>query len=213
MDAAATIRITGTPSDRLIYVLAGSAEAGGRPLAARSSVIVEYGARLDIRAGADGATLLVFHCSQREAADRPGGHVHILPSEHVPRTDCFHGSTEVGGGLHGDAHCPTCSVWLHEQMFMAPHKETALHSHSEDEVIFVTGGCIRLGNRDYGPGTALFVAANAKYAFHSGADGLTFINFRGSSPTYTAADGSMVLDEAQLWRSELGAPPYLEPVA
>ena len=30
----------------------------------------------------------------------------------------------------------TCSVWLHENSYAMAGKETALHSHSEDEVIF-----------------------------------------------------------------------------
>jgi hypothetical protein len=63
----------------------------------------------------------------------------------------------------------------------------------------------------YGPGTALAIAANVRYGFHSGPAGLHFINFRGSSPTYTSADGLTVLDEAELWRSALGRPAYLSP--
>jgi hypothetical protein len=55
----------------------------------------------------------------------------------------------------------------------------------------------------------LAIGANVKYGFHSGPDGLQFINLRGSSPTYTSADGSMVLDEGELWRSTLGAPVYV----
>ena len=39
--------------------------------------------------------------------------------------------------------------------------------------------------------------------------GLSFVNFRGSSPTYTSGDGSLSLDEADLWRKAVGAPEYL----
>lgn len=42
--------------------------------------------------------------------------------------------------------------------------------------------------------------------------GLQFVNFRGASPTYTSAIDSTVLDEAELWRSALGAPAYRSPV-
>jgi hypothetical protein len=90
-------------------------------------------------------------------------------------------------------------------------KETAVHSHSEDEVIFVHTGSIRLGNKIYGPGTALAIAADTKYGFFSGPDGLGFVNFRGTSPTYTSGDGKTVMDEADLWRGLLGAPEYLTP--
>ena len=37
-----------------------------------------------------------------------------------------------------------------------------------------------------------------KYGFFSGPDGLSFINFRGTSPIYTSADGSIVLDEEEI---------------
>ena len=207
MKPQSAFEVTGQPNDRLIYVWKGSVEAGDGTLIARSSAIVEFGARLS--ANADTATLLIFNISQRRSSDREGGHVHLLPSEKVSRTMCFRGNPGVGGGLHADACCPTCRVWLHEQAYDSADKETATHSHSEDEIIFVTSGGLRLGNRIHGPGTALAIAANVKYGFHSGPDGLQFINFRGSSPTYTSADGSMVLDEAELWRSTLGAPAYL----
>lgn len=115
--------------------------------------------------------------------------------------------------LHADARCPTCELWLHENDFFAANEETALHSHSEDEVIFVRGGSIRLGKRLCGPGTALAIAANTKYGFRSGPDGLSFVNFRGTSPTYRSADGALVLDEAELWRTKVGVPHYLPGVS
>lgn len=212
MSPQAELRVAGTPTDRLVYVWEGSLEAAGATLRAHGSAIVEFGASLTLRAAAQGAILLIFNVRERRPQDREGGHVHLLPSERVPRSTRFHGTEGVGGGLHADAQCPTCKVWLHEQAYAMPDKETALHSHSEDEVIFVTDGTIRLGNRNYGPGTALAIAANVKYGFHSGPGGLRFINFRGSSPTYTSADGSTVLDEAELWRSGLGRPVYIAPV-
>ena len=141
-----------------------------------------------------------------------GGHIHLLPSEKVPRTQGMGGNQGIGGALHADAGCPTCSVWLHENSYAMADKETAPHSHSEDEVIFVHTGSIRLGNRLYGPGTALAIAAATKYGFHSGPDGLGFVNFRGSSPTYTSADGKVVMDVAELWRGLLGRPEYVEAV-
>jgi hypothetical protein len=211
MASGAELDVVGEPNDRLIYVWKGSLDAGGMTLRAGSSAIVEFGSGLALRANADSTTLLIFNVKERRALDRGGGNVHLLPSDMVARTTSFGGNAGIGGGMHADARCPTCKVWLHEQGYAAADKETAPHSHSEDEIIFVTAGAIRLGNRIYGPGTALAIAANVKYGFHSGPDGLQFINFRGSSPTYTSADGSMVLDEAELWRSALGAPVYQAP--
>lgn len=212
MPPRAELRIAGAPSDRVIYVWKGSVRAGGVTLGGGSSAIVEFGASLTFSTGDEGATLLIFNVRERRSEDREGGHVHLLPTESVSRSASFRGVAGVGGGLHADARCPSCRVWLHEQVYAAADKETALHSHSEDEIIFVTDGAIVLGNRVYGPGTALAIAANVKYGFRSGQGGLQFINFRGASPTYTSAVDSTVLDEAELWCSALGSPVYRSPV-
>ena len=211
LGAGATLNINGDPTDVSLFVWEGSVEAGGATLAARSSAVVEYGASLSVKAGGEGAVLLAFNLRDRDAHERAGHHVHILPNEIVPRTESLGGKEGIGGALHADSQCPTCKVWLHENSYAMADKETAVHSHSEDEVIFVRAGSVRLGNRLYGPGTALAIAANTKYGFFSGPDGLGFVNFRGTSPTFTSGDGKTVLDEAELWRNMLGAPKYLEP--
>ncbi|MFV8820098.1 hypothetical protein [Haliea sp. E17] len=213
LDAGVALTLPGTSAACLVYVLGGSVSAGGRALAEGSSAIVEQGACESFVAGEQGAVLLVFRASQCPAGVRGGGSVHLLPTERVPRTDSFHGTEGVAGGLHADASCSGCQLWLHEQAYRDADRETALHSHSEDEIIFITGGQIRFGRDRYGPGTAIAIAANARYAFFSGEGGLRFINFRAASPTYRSADGKTVLDEAELWRSALGTPHYLAPVS
>ena len=213
LQPGATIRIAGAPADRAIFVWHGAIAAGGVSLAAGSSLIVEYGAGILATAGGDGATLIEFNLRERRPRSRDGGHVHLLPAERVPRLANMDGLVEAGGALHADAHCPTCELWLHENDFYVPDSHTPLHSHSEDEVIFITGGAMRLGARLYGPGSAVAIHANTKYKFDNGPDGLSFVNFRGATPTYTPADGSAALDSTKFWRDKLGAPPYLEPQA
>lgn len=205
----AVVSFTDAPTDYSLYVWDGAVEAGGTRLGSRSSAIVEYGGSLKVTACIEGATLLAF-CLKDRGVELAGGHVHLLPNERVPRADITMGK-QVGMALHADSQCPTCKLWLHENDYADADVETALHSHSEDEVIFVRAGTMRLGNRLHGPGTALAIAAHTKYGFSSGPDGLSFINFRGTAPTYTSADGSVVLDEAQLWRSHVGKPGYLVP--
>ena len=213
LEPSATLQLEGTPTDRLAYVWEGAVEASGETLDPRSSLIVEHGRSASVTAGAGGATLLEFNLRERPAEPRAGGHVHLLPSRIVPKTTSLAGGSTAGGALHADAGCPTCEIWLHENDFYVGDHETVLHSHSEDEVIFVRDGAIKLGNRLYGPGTALAIAADVKYEFWTGPEGLSFVNFRGASPTYTTADGSHVLDEAKFWRGAVGAPEYIEPQA
>jgi hypothetical protein len=205
----ATMRIQGKPTDMLAYVLDGSLIAQDHALAKGSSMIAEYGAAADVKAGAGGATVLTFNQAERPGHGRPGGHVHLLPRHAVPCTLDLGTQNEMGGGIHADAACPTCTVWLHENDFHCPKGTVVpLHSHSEDEIIFVTAGEIRLGNRNYGPGTALAVAAGTVYGFEAAPEGLSFINFRAASPTVTTPHG--VHDEARMWILKIGKPLYAD---
>jgi hypothetical protein len=210
MGPGASLKVTGDPGDRMIFVWQGEVQAGGRKLAPRSSATVEFGASLTATAGKDGAQVLEFSMTQRGPVQRPGGHVHLMPDEQVSRMISTSGA---GMSLHADSQCPTCTVWLHENQYWKPDVETALHYHTEDEVMFVTGGSMRIGKRVYPPGTALAIAANTKYEFFSGPDGLAFVNFRAISPTYVKADGTMTLDEAELWHKACGKPQPLAPQA
>lgn len=205
----AILHLEASDAELSVFVWKGAAQAGGTRLDKQASGVVEPGANLDLTGCEGGATVLVFNQQPGSGASTGQGRVLLLPSEQVPRTHAMGGNEGVSGALHADAHDPTPGVWLHENAFNVPDNETVLHSHSEDEVIFVLKGSIRLGNRLYPEGTALAIAADAKYGFHSGPEGLGFVNFRTSSPTYTSADGSMVLDEAKLWLDAVGKPEFL----
>lgn len=206
----ATLRLRGDPADLSVYVLDGNVTVGGHALGKSGSMIVEFGAEAELVASTEhGAVVLVFNQAERFADARAGGHVHLLPRASVPCTHDLGTQNEMGGGIHADAACPTCTVWLHENDFHCKDGTVVPpHSHSEDEIIFVTAGEIRLGNRHYGAGTALAIAADTIYGFEAAPEGLSFINFRAASPTVTTPHG--VHDERQMWISKLGEPPYVE---
>jgi hypothetical protein len=119
--------------------------------------------------------------------------------------------------MHADADCEGCAVWLHENHFpgspgLPPEEQQrGVHSHSEDEIIFVIAGDIRLGTRLYGPGTALAIAADTLYSFTPGPKGLSFINFRAGRPGDIQFANGMRIDEPGYWRERLPRPEYLEP--
>lgn len=189
-----------------IYVWSGEVIAGGLLLDAGSCVIVEHGASVDLRAGADGAELLVFNATAAcaTAPQGEGGHVHLLPSADVPRVERLSGSAVAGGALFADSRCPTCALWLHESTFPEPHRGAAVHSHTEDEVIVVIGGEMVLGGKARGRGTVLFVARDTRYAFDTGEAGLSFINFRPGHPHVRRATDPAPVDETQFY---VGLPP------
>jgi hypothetical protein len=211
LGAGAALGIVAGLSDCVAYIWKGAAAVGDTVLAERASVIVEREAVVSLTAASQGASVLVFTLNGVPARTRAGGHVHLLPAERVPRTADMGGLGLAGGALHADAACPTCEVWLHENDFYQADYEVPVHSHTEDEIIFVRAGSVRLGNRLYGPGSALAIKAHTKYGFRAGPEGLSFVNFRASSPSHVSADGAHVMDEAKLWRDHVGAPRYLEP--
>lgn len=59
-----------------------------------------------------------------------------------------------------------------------PNSEIRVHSHDEDEIIYVLAGEMRIGNRKLAPGATLTVPGGVFYGFHAGPDGLVILNFR-----------------------------------
>jgi hypothetical protein len=177
------VRLGPRLTDCLAYVWKGSIEAGSVPLDAGSSLIVEHGATIELRA-VEEAMVVSFAAVKPTARQRRGGNVHLLPREQVPRAPSTLGAV-TRAALHADGTCPSCEVWLHENELPPADRqldETWIHSHSEDEAIFVVEGQLRLGNRLYGPGTAVSIAARTFYTFNSGPQGLKYINFRPARP-------------------------------
>lgn len=59
-----------------------------------------------------------------------------------------------------------------------PDTEIQLHSHDEDEIMYILAGSMRLGERTIGAGTSLYIAGGTFYGFRAGAEGLHILNFR-----------------------------------
>jgi len=69
----------------------------------------------------------------------------------------------------------------HPQLFelrFEPDSEVSVHAHEQDEIFYVVAGSMRLGNREIGPGSSVFVQGNTLYGFGAGKDGLQVLNFR-----------------------------------
>jgi hypothetical protein len=214
IDGGQTIQIKQSSTDRVIYVWRGCIAAGDHVLQQGSSIIVEHGRALVIHGQDVESQVLVFAAADSASQSRAGGHVHLLPVERVPRIQST-GET-ASGGMHADSQCLTCEVWLHENSFpgrvtvSAEEVGRGVHSHTEDEIIFVTDGQIRLGSRMCGPGTALAIAANTLYAFTAGPTGLRFVNFRARAPSDIHFANGSSMSETGYWRERLSRPQYVE---
>jgi quercetin dioxygenase-like cupin family protein len=215
--AGETLQIHSGAVDQLAYIWRGAVAAGGRSLAAGSSLIIEHGASVELGGVAQISAVLAFAAARPPARPRAGGHVHLLPAESAPRSAALGGVAGLGGAMHADADCPTCELWLHENQFAgrdAPPQgeEAGVHCHSEDEIIFVVDGELRLGERLYGPGTALAIAADAFYSFSPGPEGLRFVNFRAGRPSDIRFKKGPAISETAYWRERLPRPEYLAPL-
>ena len=200
-------------SDCAAYVWQGAVMAGAVHLAAGSSAVVGRGTSLELT-GAGGEDTLVL-CFAGSAEQDGLGAVRLLPAERVPRMTAEPGASGVSGGLHADSDWPGSAVWLHENHFpggmeLTPEQAArGIHSHSEDEIIFVTAGAMRLGNRLVGPGTAIAIAADTLYSFTAGPEGLSFVNFRAAMPGDIRFAGGASISETGYWRERVGRPDYL----
>lgn len=209
--AGATLTLTPPHHALVAYIWTGAATCAETTLPAGSSALVERGATLTLTA-TEPAQVLAF-TSAAPGNDTSARQVHLLPAGNVPRLADLGSGSGVGGGMHANGAHPTCPVWLHENHFPGMPLDTpdpghGVHCHSEDEIIIVTAGQIRLGNRLSGPGTALAIAADTMYSFLPGPTGLSFINFRAARPSDIRFANGQVIDEVQYWATRVPAPAY-----
>jgi hypothetical protein len=213
--AARTLTFAGEPAARLAYVWSGAVVAGDRDLPAGSVVIAERLAQVTLIGRDSRSRVLVFGAAACDPQAGEGGKIHMLPADRAPRIEGL-GASGVGGTLFADGSCPTCGVWLHENRFPpglpAPaDPQAGVHSHEESEIIFITAGRMRLGNRQVGPGTAIAIEAGTLYSFLPGAEGLTFVNFRAGRPGLIHFADGRTADEVAVWSRTDRPLEYLTP--
>jgi quercetin dioxygenase-like cupin family protein len=56
----------------------------------------------------------------------------------------------------------------------APGHEDAVHSHDTGEVMIIIAGSVQVGETTSGPGSAVYIPKDTKYALRSGDDGLRY---------------------------------------
>ena len=210
-------RVLDAEGEGAAHVWQGAIAADGLALPAGSSVILEAGARQAVTAGSEGARLLLFRTAIPAERRASAARAHLLPDAQVPRYAPEPGAGGAAGGLHADGQCSGCAVWLHENRLPAVSGEAealqamaerGVHSHSEDEIIVVTAGAMRLGQRLFGPGTAVAIARDTMYSFTPGPEGLAFVNYRPGPPQAFRMKNGGTFDEAGYWRERVAPPVY-----
>ena len=81
---------------------------------------------------------------------------------------------ELGQRFIGDLDS---GPWIYVNS-LEPDRVVPPHVHTEDEVMIVLDGELRVGDRVCGPGTVVFNRAHNEYGFTVGSTGVRFINIR-----------------------------------
>lgn len=178
MAPGARIDVRHPTTGHAFYLWKGSMTGNGMTLASGGAVMAEQGGEVVIVAAGAGATIAHF---QRNPAFPPvdtkaGGHAHVIPPEGI--FNCPVSASDAAYVIWADSSCPTCDLWLHQTHMPRPTTQGGHHFHSEDEVVFLVGGGMKLGNRTLQPGAALAISANTIYGFGVPEGGTRFINFR-----------------------------------
>ena len=192
--AGGTISWDERHGDDGLYVLDGELDVEGVRCGTGGAIIVESGVATTVHVARPTRVVHVGAASP----DLPNGGVLGAPARdahgvHVvgPRGRSVSGDES---GVHAtwfaDGTCPTCRIQLFTVHAAAGVSGGGGHSHSEDEVIYLIEGSIRLGAHHHGAGSALCIPANVRYAVTNGPDGHVFLNYRAgvSEQTYKRGD-------------------------
>lgn len=165
--------------EEALFVERGEVVVDGRVCGAGGAIVVER--RSPAKLEARSASRLVAMGSHHDglgarAADDACEAVHVIGPRGV--WEALEPGRETR--FFADATCPTCRVWL---LFTARSfaYESPIHSHSQDELIHVLRGEIRVGSLALGPGDTVFIAADQVYRFKAGDAGFAFLNFRADA--------------------------------
>jgi quercetin dioxygenase-like cupin family protein len=198
VDESGSVSWTRDHGDEGIYILSGALDVDGHMCPQGGAIIVESGVQATVRAKA--ASTFV-HTAQSAAKQRGSGPLGPPQQKghqcHVVGPDGWHQSgngTDFTARWFADGSCPTWRISL----FRVDHQHGFagdVHSHSEDEIIYVLEGSVRLGKREYGQGTAVCIAANTRYrvSYPRGGD---FLNYRADVSEHRIGDRTPTLETA-----------------
>jgi hypothetical protein len=189
LDDGGRLEWPGAHGDEAVYVLSGAAAVDGRACPADGAVVVESGVRASLVAEGPAR---VAHFGTRAADAHDGRVVHVFGPGGQWRSGQLEGVKAV---WFTDSTCPTCRAALF--VVDAPDRfRGPSHSHSQDEIVYLIGGGVRMGARVHRAGTALSIAADVRYAFVGLEGGHRFLNFRAGVSYQTNAAAEPLLETA-----------------
>jgi mannose-6-phosphate isomerase-like protein (cupin superfamily) len=192
LGTGAELRWSSQHGDEVLFILDGAMEVDGQICEPKAAAIIEAGVAATARAVTPSK---VVHFGPTSVNAPSAGLYGPAPTEgrrvHVARPD---DATRVGSDdgpgavYYADSSCPTCRLAFFEVSGPAP-QVVGSHTHSEDEIIRVTSGELRLGRTRVGPGMSVAIPGGYRYGFRT-PGAFSFLNYRRDVSTYVAAPGS-----------------------
>jgi quercetin dioxygenase-like cupin family protein len=196
LDDNAEMHWSDAHGDEAVCVLQGELVVGDRICPTGGAVIVEAGARCVARA--NGRTVIAHYAPV--AADPPSEGPYGAPAR-ASQDDGVHvvgpnGWYRSGGGEFNtalwwaDSRCETCRVSVFRVESAGADLRGVPHHHTQDEIIYLLSGSVRMGARIYGPGTALSIPAHMRYALGGDGNPRVFLNYRRDASWVVLTDDS-----------------------
>jgi quercetin dioxygenase-like cupin family protein len=184
--------------DEALYVRSGELEVDGTRVEEGGMVIVESGIPAVVRAVVQTS---VLHQAPT-AADVPTDGLFGAPAEANRGVHAFGpsdapqlGFGAVVGNHFADGTCPTCriSCFVVDGRQSPPYFAPS-HVHSEDEIVHILDGELRIGRHKLTPGMSAAIPRGRRYGFRT-KGGFRFLNYRRDVATITLAPGSPAIPE------------------
>ncbi|HEX4082919.1 MAG TPA: hypothetical protein VHX40_08150 [Acidimicrobiales bacterium] len=190
--AGSALRWGADHADEAVFVLDGELALDGTACDPKTAVIIEAGVPATVRAVSD-ARILHFGPTEAEApidgllgpALGVGHQVHVVDADDAPQVGSGDGP---GAVYYADSSCPTCRIALFEVHCGTPHVVSS-HTHSEDEIIRVMTGELRVGRVTVTAGMSIAVPGELRYGFRTPGP-YSFLNYRRDASLYVGTPGS-----------------------
>ena len=174
--------------DEALYVLSGAIRLGEEICGPGSSVVIDSHVAARVHVVEPGS---ILHCGTwakepprsgpRGPVVREGHGVAVIPSNGVHESHYHRDGIETIGTVLSDPRRPTCRLDLF-RVATNGAANVGSHSHSEDEMIYVTEGTLRVGPDAVHAGMSIAIRGGRRYGFRTtGAH--EFINYRADLAT------------------------------
>lgn len=183
--------------DEALYIRTGELEVDGNRVQEGGMVIVESGVPAVVRAVVKTSVLHQGPMEPKVPIDGPLGPpasanrgVHVFGPTDSQRVENPSGHAE----FFADSTCPTCRISCFIPYFVADGRGSKpfvapSHSHSEDEIIHILDGEMRIGRHLLTAGMSVAIPGGRRYGFRV-SKRCRFLNYRRDAATATFAPGS-----------------------